>query len=321
MTTLLVILAVSLGGLAAGYLCKVFCGHTGFISFERLNLLSGRLKTIALLYIYPIAIINSFWKLAIADVRLLIIPAVGLLPLLLGSAVSFYLSRKYKIVPAKAASMYICGMCTNQGVMGGLITFLVLGDQGYFYLQLVLLLELILYYVVGFPVSYGISQGSTKLLHFRLSTLKEQPQSLLPLLAVLVGVILNTAHVRHPGLMDSISAWSIPGCALLTCLAIGMTLQWSSLRNYRTEVMLVLAAKHIVNPLVVLPAAWLLVMNGLLSPLVFQVLIIVNFMPVGYTALLAPVLYKYDLTLANSIWLASMILCIFLFIPILMLIL
>lgn len=318
MTTLLLILAVSLGGLTAGYLCKAFCRRTGFLSPEKLHLISGRLKTISLLYIYPIAIVNSFWKLAIGDIRLLVIPVVGLLPLILGSTVSFFLSQKYKIVPAKAASMYICGMCTNQGIMGGLIAFLVLGDQGYFYLQLVLLLELILYYAVGFPVSSGISQGSVKLFRIRLSALKEQPLSLIPLFAVALGIILNTARISHPALMDVISTWSIPGSALLTCLAVGMTIQWSSLKNYRTEAVLVMAAKHIVNPLVVLPLSYLLVLFGFIDPLVFKVLAIVNFMPVGYTALLAPVLYKYDLAVANATWITSMFLCIFVFIPVLL---
>jgi len=321
MTKLILILAVSFGGLLAGYLFKLLCEYYGLLNFEKLNLLSGNLKTIALLFMYPIAIINSFWKLSISDVSFLILPIIGLIPLLLGSTSAHFLSRKFKILPSKSASIYISGMCTNQGSFGGLLAFFLLGDQGYFYLQLFIILEIVLYYILGFPVSSDISKGSTRLLHFNFQTLTEKPVSLIPIAAIFAGILLNSTHIYHPSFMDTVAAFFIPATTAANCLAIGMTLQLGTVKDYYKEISLVFIAKYLINPMIVLPLTYILVIKGVITLLAFKVLVILVFMPVGFTALLAPILYNFDLDLSNSIWITTTLTSLFVFIPVLYLIL
>jgi predicted permease len=212
-------------------------------------------------------------------------------------------------------------MCTNQGSFGGLLAFFILGDQGYFYLQLFIILEIVLYFILGFPVSSDISKGSTRLLNFNSKTLTEKPLSLIPIVAVLAGILLNSAHIYHPSYMDSVAAFFIPATTAANCLAIGMTLQLGAIKDYYKEISLVFIAKYFVNPVIVLPLAYLLVIKGVITLLAFKVLVILVFMPVGFTALLAPVLYNFDLDVANSIWITTTLTSLFVFIPILYLIL
>lgn len=317
MARLVLVLAVSFGGLIAGYLFKLICERNNFLGLDKLNSISGGLKTFALIAMYPVAIINSFWKISIAGTSFIILPILGLLPLLLGSTAAQLLSRKLKIIPSKAASIYISGMCTNQGLFGGLLVFIIFGDQGYFYLQLLLMLETVLYYILGFPLSADISKGSTRLLRFNFRTLFEKPVSLIPIAAIFVGIALNSLHIYHPDFMDAVAAFFIPATTAINCLAIGMTLRFGKVRDYCKEISLVFIAKYLFNPIIILPLAFFLVINGWIALLAFKILIILIFMPVAFTALLAPVLYGFDLDLANSIWIVTTFVSLLIFIPLL----
>ena len=84
-----------------------------------------------------------------------------------------------------------------------------------------------------------------------------------------------------------------------------MTLQFSRIANYKRDLLLVMAIKFVIIPLIVIPAAYLLGMHRILDAIPMKVVIILSFMPVAFTALLPPTLYGFDLDLANSGWIVT----------------
>jgi len=73
MERLLFILAVSFGSLGLGYAAQTALIATRTASFDGINRVSGTMKLVALLVLQPVPIINSFWRLSLENVELLVL--------------------------------------------------------------------------------------------------------------------------------------------------------------------------------------------------------------------------------------------------------
>jgi predicted permease len=305
LANLLFILGISFGSLFVGIGARALLLHFGLMPAEAIWTLSKYLKLFSLVVMIPIPVINTFWKFSLPSGPLLAMPLLGILSWIVGGVSAAAANRVFRIPPKRAGSVFACGMFTNLTSFGRLIAFVMFGDRGFFLVQLFIVFETLIYYAIGFPLSHQISAGESGKFRFRANIIMKQPLTVIPLLYILFGVLLNVSGLQRPRLFDDFSGYLIPSSVVALGLSIGMTLRFGRISRYRVEVLLIMAIKFLVVPLVVIPAAYLLGMHRILDGIPMKVVIILSFMPVAFTALLPPALYGFDLDLANSGWIVT----------------
>lgn len=305
MERLLFILAVSFGSLALGYLVQRVTAHLDSVPSDIIARISIKLKLFAIVILQPVAIIYSFWTLTINDTELFILPLLGILTLLTGGISSLVQTKLFHIPPSRAASLFVSGMFCNVGIFGGLIAFVLFGPLGFSIVQLFRVFEEIIYYAIGFPMSNMISKGTTSQFRIRLNLIAERPIIFIPISAIVIGFLLNILPVSAPAFYGSISNVVVPVMTAILGLGIGMSLKIAKTRDYHKEILLVLITKNVIIPMVIIPLGYLFGLANIMEGIPFKVIIIVSFMPTAFMALVPPVLYGFDLDLANSAWLVT----------------
>ncbi len=303
LANLLFILGISFGSLFVGFGVQAFLLCFDLAPAEAIWTLSKHLKLFSLVVMIPIPVINAFWKFSLPSGPLLAMPLLGLLSWIVGGVSAAAAIKIFRIPPKRAGSVFACGMFTNLTSFGRLIAFVMFGDRGFFLVQLFVVFETLIYYAVGFPLSQQVSSGTPG--RFRLNILAKQPLTIVPLLYILFGVLLNLSGLQRPGLFDDFSGYLIPASVVALGLSIGLTLQIGRISRYTSEVLLIVAIKFLIIPLVVIPAAYVLGMHRILDGIPMKIVIMLSFMPVAFTALLPPILYSFDLDLANSGWIVT----------------
>ena len=306
MSRLLFILAVSFGSIAAGYLLQVIYLTLCSGQYRNTARISTVLKIVSLLVLQPITIIYSFWNLNLqAHSRLFILPLLGILALTAGGAGALVLIRVFHVPPKRAGSVFTTSMFSNIGSFGALIGYALYGQLGFSLVQLYRAFEEVIYFAVGFPLSQQVSRGSIKGFRFSRHMIMDRPIILIPISGIIIGTVFRLTGNPPPPVLADVTHVMIPLMSGLMGLSIGMTLRTSMIRKYTREVIMVLAVKNVFVPVVVTTAAFLSGLGGIMDGMPFKIVVFVSFMPSAFLALVPPVLYDFDLDLANSAWLIT----------------
>jgi hypothetical protein len=204
-------------------------------------------------------------------------------------------------------------MFANIGALGSIIGFTLFGDMGYMFVRLYAIFEIFLYYAVGFPLSAQISEGMITSLRFDFSSLKKQPMAFIPLAAIAVGASLNYFNAPVSDFVDFASGLAIPFITGLLGFAIGITLHPAHVGNYKKEIVLISASKFIVVPAVLISLGYLFRFHTYSDGSPLKLLIFLAFLPSAFLALVPPSVYDFDLDCANSGWLVTTVLYMFIF--------
>lgn len=305
MDQLLFMLAVSIGSIAAGYGLQRALTAFRVADLRELGVASRLLKLASFFFMNPVAILSTFWGLRLPAASVLAFPLLGLFSVLLGAAFALAAIRLARVPPERAASVFTCGVFSNVVTFGGFVAHTMFAESGYGLVQLFTVLMSPAYYMIGYPVSSNIARGEERVLRLSTENLKENPYLVIPVLGIAAGVALRFLGPARPPAMAAVVAVLVPCVAAMLGIAIGLTLQPSRIAGYRREILMVLAIRHVLVPLVMIPLAWALGFGGAADGLAFKVVVILSLMPVAFNALVPPAIYGFDLDLANSAWLVS----------------
>lgn len=316
MDSLIYVLSVTFGSVAAGYAARrlpgrFFHGITG-------QAVSKYLKLAAIFVLNPIAVVNSFWRLALDSGALFLLPVLGLISISLAGLGAVFLNAFFRIPPRRAASVFTCAAFTNTVSLGGLTAFAFFGHEGFAVVLLFNVFITVFHYAVGFPVSRQLSLESRPGISISMSFIAEKPYVTVPLLAIGAGLLLNVTGVPKPPVLDAVSAVVIPLVSVLIGFAIGLTLFFGKIGAYRKETALVALVKFALVPGIMIPLGLATGLPAVLDGTAFKVLVLLSFMPVGFNALVPPVVYGFDLDCANSAWVVTT-LAVILILPVLVL--
>jgi len=305
MERLIFVLGISIGSVLAGYgLKRITRGPLQLIGV-RAGHISRILKFASIFVLNPIPIVNSFWQLRFESGRLFLFPLLGLLSLATGGVAAVVVNRVFKIPPKRAASVFVASMFTNIVTFGGLIAFVFFGYDGYVFVQLFNMFVSLAYYAVGFPISEQLAMEDRKGFVISPRIILDRPYLLAPITAIAIGVVLNLLGIERPMIIEDVSSVLIPVITGLLGLSIGLTLFFGKIADYAREITLISIIKFVVIPGVMIPLGLLLGFRDLADGVAFKVLVIVSVMPVAFNALVPPVVYGFDLDLANSAWIVT----------------
>src|SRR5690606_1275176 len=128
MDRLLRTVAATFAALLIGYLVQVRA-RNGSWAWD-IDRGSARLKRALVLYVTPVTLALSFWTLQL-ELWMLSLPVLGLAAQVLGGVLALGAARWWRMAPAQAGSMFVCGLMSNLHSLGGLVTLLFFGEAGY----------------------------------------------------------------------------------------------------------------------------------------------------------------------------------------------
>lgn len=313
MSDLIFIVSLSFGSVLFGYLLQLLVKGITVLDDRQFELISKYIKILCVAIIGPIPVVNSFWKVTLPTGWLLLFTVLGVTALLVGGLSAIVFIRIFHIPPKRAGSVFTCAMFANIGAFGSIIGFTLFGDMGYMFVRLYAIFEIFLYYAVGFPLSSQISEGMITSLRFDFSSLKKQPMAFIPLGAIAVGATLNFLDVPVSNIVDYASDLAIPFITGLLGFAIGITLHPAHVGNYKKEIVLISVSKFVVVPVVLITLGYLFRFHAISDGAPLKLLVFLAFLPSAFLALVPPSVYEFDLDCANSGWLVTTILYMFIF--------
>lgn len=265
------------------------------------------LQKIAILFFIPISSIGAIWIIKIEDVKIALLPFLGIFALIVGGVLGLVAAKLLKLNRKGSGSMFTCGSFSNISSIGGVICYLFLGEKGYALFSLYKLFEVVTYFAIGFPIAKLFSSKVTikENIISRLKTVFTDIFVVVALASIAIGAFLNLSGIERPEFYTMINAIFIPLGTVLMLISIGLGMKFRKVRNYINECLAISAIKFILVPLIISTMAFLLGYGEIEGGLPLKVVIILSSMPVAFTALIPPSIYDLDLDLANSCWLVT----------------
>ena len=306
MQKLLVSLSIIAFGLALGYIIQRLV-RAGFIKADPSLVRARRtLQKIALLGLNPLAALGAIWIFELNNIRIALMPLMGLLTLLTGGTAALLIGKALKLPPAQRGAFFTSGAMFNIGSIGALVVFIFLGEPGFALVPLFRLFEEFSYYAFGFPVAKSFSPRlRNEVDGNRLRKILVDPFVLMALGSIILGFVLNLTGVPRPEFYGRLNGVIIPVASVLLLSSIGMAMKFGRARRYLREGFLVAGIKYLIVPVVVTGSAWLLGLGRFDNGLPLKVILIVSSMPVGFIAMVPPSIYELDVDLANAAWLVT----------------
>ncbi|MFO7849723.1 MAG: AEC family transporter [Spirochaetia bacterium] len=305
MDRLLFVLSISLGSVVVGYAVRRLFVDRYKISPAKVSVFSKDLKLVSMFVLNPLPIISSFWTFTVEHSALLFFPLLGVLCTSIGGIAALIINSLFRIPPKQAASVFTSGMFSNILTFGGLTAFVFFGIEGYVLIQLFNMFITSMYYLVGFPISHQVSLGNSSRFTLSFDIMRERPYLLIPIAAIVIGLILNFLNLPRPEIFYTISSLFIPLISGMLGFSIGITLSIGKIQNYCRYILLISIIKFLVSPLLMASVGLLLGLHTMMGGLPFKILIIASAMPVAFNSLIPPALYDFDLDLANSAWVVT----------------
>ena len=298
-------LALICAGLALGYALQVLDRRGTFRLPLKIADFRKLLQKIALLFFMPISFAGAVWIVSFSDLRVALLPFIGLFALITGGTLGIGLARLLRSPASQTGVLFCCGSFTNIGAIGGLVCFMFLGESGFALVALYKMFEEITYYTVGFPIAKYYSGAGNRDEKFiaRMLTILKDPFVIAVLSSFFIGLGLNLLNVERPYLFELATAVSIPVGTFILIVSIGLGMHFSSLADHLKECLGISMIKFLAVPACTCTVAYLSGLHHISDGLVFKVVLILSSMPVAFNALIAASIYDLDLDLANSCWL------------------
>ncbi|WP_213409795.1 AEC family transporter [Xylanibacillus composti] len=255
----------------------------------------------------PIIIIGAFWHVQLEEVRLFLLPLLGVLALVLGGVLGIGFAKWRKLDRAQTGSMFVSGSFTNIGSFGTLFCYVFLGEASIVFAAMYRLFEEFVYYLIGFPIAklYGEQERGNGRRREMIRKLVTDPFIMASFCAIVLGGVLNFSPVARPEFYSTVIEILVPLTTFLLVLPIGFNMKIKAIQGYIKECLAVSVIKFVLVPVTITSLAVLLGMGQLYDGMVLKVIIILSAMPPAFISLIPPQLYKLDQDLANSSWLLN----------------
>jgi len=300
-------LGLILSGLLFGYTIKLLT-EAGCIKLPvDLEVVRKTLQKGVLLFVIPVSVIGALWIVSFDDRRLAFLPLLGASHYLTGGLLALAAARIMKLDRKKTGTFFCCGFFTNIGAVGGLITYMLLGERGYALVPVYKLFAEMIYYSTGFPVAryYSFPGENKESVRGILERMSRDIFVKVAIFAIIVGAILNISGIQRPEFYKSLNAVFIPLGTFTMLTAIGMGMRFGKVRSYVRECFAILLIRSVFLPVILISVSILTGFNGIWGGLPLKVVIILSFMPVAFITLVPASIYDLDLDLANACWLVS----------------
>lgn len=266
------------------------------------------LQKAGLLFFMPVSFMTAVWVVRFTDLRIALLPLIGVTALVTGGLLGMILARLSKASPRQTGVLFCCSSFTNIGAIGALVCYMFLGEAGFALVALYKMLEEIVYYTIGFPIarfSSGLTDNEKKSFLNKVWGTVSDPFVATILTAFVVGAILNGSGLARPKVFETINSLFIPAGTFVLIVSIGLGMRFSRIGSHLPRGIAVSIIKATIIPALITTLAWTAGLGDIEDGLPLKVVLILSSMPVAFNSLVAASIYDLDLDLANCCWLIS----------------
>lgn len=261
------------------------------------------IQRVTLLLLYPIITMGAFWIFRMTDIRLAVLPLLGVCALTIGGALGIAGAKILKLGKSQTGSLFALGTLTNLGSFGSLICYFFFGETSYVFVSMYRLFEEIITFCIVYPITKMYGSHNNKEEKSNISRIFKDPFIIVSVTSIIIGSILNLSGMQRPEAFTTINAVLIPAASFLLVTTTGFYMKFSAVNKYVKESLIISAIKFLIIPAIITSAAYFLGLGEISNGLALKVVFILSSMPPAFTALIPPQLYNLDLDLANSCWL------------------
>jgi hypothetical protein len=301
-------LTLIISGLLAGYFLRLLSEQSSINLPLPIADLRKLLQKTGLLFFLPISFMSAVWVVRFTDLRIALLPLIGVTALVTGGLLGMLFARLIKAPPRQHGVLFCCSSFTNIGAVGALVCYIFLGEGGFALVALYKMFEEIIYYTIGFPIARfysGRTVDKDSPLFSKIWGIVRDPFVATILAAFLVGVILNSSGLARPRFFEVINSLFIPAGTFVLIFSIGLGMRFSQISSHLRQAVSVAIIKSAIIPVVATSIAWMVGLGDIDGGLPLQVVLILSSMPVAFNSLVAASIYDLDLDLANACWLIS----------------
>ena len=266
-----------------------------------------------ILLLYPVLSILSFWVLPLTW-ELMWLPVFGGLLCFIPGGIAYLISRNKYDSPLDTGSYILSAMLSNIGTVGGLCAFILYGETGFAYTQLVGLMQTAVLFLVCYPLAqyyYSREQGAEKS-KISIGTLLCN-RNQLPVVGIIVGLMLYCFHVPRPELLGELFNPLVHLAAWTALIPVGHVTDFSALKKYYSSTFDLVPIKFIITPL----------LSYIIAKIVFNDSIIVNTIvilastPTAINAVITAKIHNLNVHIATASFVVTTVLFLLLIYPML----
>lgn len=255
----------------------------------------------------------SFWTIHVTA-ELLWLP-LSALPICAIPLLVFYLleRRRFKD-PREQGSYVISLMLGNIGTLTGLCAYVLYGETGFAYIQLIAMPQVLIIVLVAFPLGQFYydkwasgAAGKTEIHLAKMLFTWNQ----LPVVGVFVGFLLGGAEVPRPEIVGTAFTVCIHLSAWMGMVPVGYDLSLASARQYAGRLWAIFPVKFILLPVCLYFLTGLFVTD----PVITTCVVLASAAPTAIFAVAATQLYRLNVDLAESSFLTTTLAFLFVLYP------
>ena len=265
-----------------------------------------------ILVVYPLLSFLCFWVLPLSR-ELIWLPVMGVLMGLVPGAIATWRSKQKYTSPLDQGGYVMSAILSNLGTIGGLCVFLLYGETGYAYQQLVVLSQYILMFMFCYPLAqryYEKSQNNVREHSVSIrSVLFSRNQ--LAVVGILLGVVLQLADIERPASLSGVSSFLVHLGAWTALIPVGYSMDFARIRSHYRELVDLAVIKFAISPLILYGIAFLLIDNDIMR----YALLILSFTPTAVNAVITARIYQLNLHLTMAAFISTTLLFLILIYP------
>ena len=296
-TKLLVFAIDMICPILVGYACKYqHILREGFFNKLILN---------NILVVCPIVSFLSFWVLPLTS-DIIWLPFISLVMGFVPGGIA-YLWAQHKYSDDKERGAYVmAASLSNFGTIGGICVFLLYGERGYGYQQIILLFQYVLMFTFCYPLAqYFAARGERKRKRHGISVRSVLfSRNQIAVLGIMLGGALQYIGVSRPPACDGVAQIFIHAGAWTGLIPVGYSIDFARIRRYWFSLFDLTFIKFLVTPIIVFTVACLVITD---SYMLYSILVL-SCMPVAINAVVTARLYHLNIDLDVAAFIVTTIL-------------
>lgn len=254
----------------------------------------------------------SFWTVHVTR-ELLWLP-ISILPICFIPVLLFYGFQKNRFTnPLDQGSYMISMMLGNIGTLAGLCAYVLFGEKGFAYVQLIAVPQILVIVLYCFPMAqrfYEIGTGSGEKGKTNFLRLLLTPNQL-PALGVAAGLLLSGLHVERPEAVGTLFTVLIHVSAWMGMMPVGYDLRLGSVGTYALKLWPIFSVKFILLPAILYGLTILFVKD----PAMITCVVLSAGAPTAIFAVAASQLYGLNVDMSESSFVTTTLAFLFVLYP------
>lgn len=240
----------------------------------------------------------SFWVLPLS-LELIWLPWFGIVFSLIPGIVAYlFFAKKYKNGLDKA-SYLVSALLSNIGTLGGLCAFILYGETGFAYSQIVALMQNLVMFLFCFPLAQYYQQqsgqGDSEIQKITLSSLFLN-RNQLPVVGLAVGMMFYIGGVPRPAILGEIFNPLIHISAWMALVPVGYSIKFSAMKQYYGSISDLVPIKFIVTPLI----GYFIARQVFNDHVLLGTLLVLASVPTGINAVVTARLYNLNVHVSGA---------------------